>query len=1494
MNTIPVNYNQAYELKQKYFPQLSDQEAAENLKALTSTDDAEYDYSSLYNTNPLIKGRAAINRAISSGYESTVEPLITAALGDTAAGRIANKIGRGIAEGLPELGAIIATHGKGAGKATRFLGDLAAGGSAFAQRYAETGDPTSSTVAALSTGLTPAVYAGASKAVGKLPSLATSPTASTVTSGALTSLATTTPDIAYSPRAVSAPSSSLIPVRTYEQNVDILDVPEAAERLSEFAKSPEDVTAVAIGSIVPDVLVGAQARSRLKTEKLNDLARANIESATSETKNYREYLNENNIPTPKFATELDLNNAYTRLITEGGQSQVDIIKQLFNNVNPSKLTKEEQAFKTRLNENKLNPDDITYITRPVDTIENNFSQKILSDLDRVISDTELTSYEPKKENWFSQKVSGALRLLSNAHQATEAIPAAREVIETYANQRINADNNVRSVMEKLGQDENNTRTTTDSYNNITNIVKRLNNDSSFNKTIGDFMYNLNKELYTETVNPETGELIRTRKTMFNDMPSLSTEDIIRMSGNSLSTNEATFIKRLISTPLENAKNIFDANSTVAQVATAEQLLGSFPQIKDRASALRLSEDLYKQARSEVFTALRTDSIQHNRQGSAQAVANLTKYIEDYLYQNVADKSVIHNQAEALAQTIFSSEKALAKSYMYNSMLGYSSMSRRGEKYGLAYNDNSGSPIYEGFSDKKAWEKRLNELKKDNSIEPTSIKEIDNTAIDYTNYDHLSDIQAENFRREINSIRSELRDYLANTNVDLKQIDPDKILSSIADRTENYFKEAQGLISRSNLELRQSLRRKLVAGAKGSDIVNNAIEAAQSAARRASYIADNAKIDYLSRDKTITDNPAIKDYLDEKRRYMLNNELSEWAPARSLATMYFLVGSSSYILANAFQIPTLGTSLWRSATGRSLADFGKSVKQAFSVVKDFNSPVTRTLSKQSKELLPYLKSLEEAKVFDQHFTDEITALRNLEQGLDDIENKPTIQKLINKGLYDTTDWLTQIITAVETNNRKLAATAYLVSENNYKPLSTRSKRDVQIVLNNAAKFSRDVNFSGGRAQRPLAIQRLGTGFLHGAGLTGMTLANYGLNLATLIGKQIQQAVPGLLDKRAIASKSYKEKLDRTGIFKTLAILGALSGVKNLPGMNLFNSIGQAIGGENYRPSEWIPQQAGNLIEEVLNVLDKDEENSSDESKQYKQQLRNKLVDILQFGLPAAANIHLPNLSSPDILPINALDNPTLLEMMGAAGQAGEKIVNLYKGLRTQDKDLIKRSLPTAFNQLTNTATLATQGTLLNTKEEAITSPSFDRTALETVSPLFGGIPLREAKGREQMWKSSRISREASAARTEFMHLAASAVNDPKRLRQIYDSGVRNGVIAEDETAFAEAVGERLAKRGEKYIDKPNPVIRTAIEEAMARYGQNPKYLSQLTKIEKAIEVAVKMGSPIALERLFDRLEKVDLEKSYWIERGVSPDIIDAFRAENLPISETNLRSFLPAK
>nr|DAP02197.1 MAG TPA: hypothetical protein [Caudoviricetes sp.] len=1491
MATIPVNYNQAYELKQKYFPDLSNEEAAEALSVASQNPadpDTKFDFSSLETASSLVRGRAAINRALTGGYQEYAAPLVSAALGEGAVGRVANRIGEGITSSIPEVAALVLTHGKDKGLISRMFGKAVAGVGAHSNVLAETGDPTSAMTAGLTMGVTPSIAGGLTRAFSKLPVVASSPTATNVLAGLATTALTSPADIALSPRA-SAHSSPLGDIRSYER-VSPSDTEAMAERFN--ALTGEDLATIVGSSIVPDTIIGAQmARSR-KAVKLDDAARQAIQSATAETKDFRKVLSDYGIPTPQGANEIDITNAYNRLITEGGASQLDIIKQLYQSVDQAKLSPAERAFKERLESNTLNADDIQFMGDQAKPIENPFIEQALKDFDRMVVDTDLTDYAPEKANKAAQAFGKVTRFLSNAHQATESIPAAREVIDTYAQQKPKADEAVSRALDYFGQGEEGGKSLKDSYNNLTRLVSEADLNPELNKKYSDTLYKLNEMLYKTETNPETGETIRHRLTMFDQLPTLSVEEIQKLAG--LNRDQATFVKRIVSSPIENAKLDLNASSATAQMITAEQLRNAFPTIKDSASALRLSTELYKQARPEVLNAMRAEHVGGGNEPSKIAIQRLSDFIQNTVYSHVKNKSLIKGQADSLAAAIFYNEKALLKSYQYNSMFGYSSLSRKGEKYGLFYKDIQGNPYYESFKDKVALEARQKALKANKEINPESLEPIDKSQIDLSKYDHIADIQAKNFQDEIRTARAELRDYLIKNGNRVFDIDPDGILAELAQREDNFFKVAQSLVSKANLETRTSIARKMVKGATGSEIITNALEAAQRAARRSSYIADNAKIDYLMKDPMIKNNPEMLDFLEQKRRYMQDPNISEWAGIRAYATLYYLLGSGSYIAANLLQVPTLGMSVWRQATGRSIADFGSSLRKAITVVNDYDRPVSRKQSALDKELFPYLKALEERKVFDQHYTEDVESMRKLTRTLGDVLDKTPIFQRVMRSDKDIMHWLTQVITGIETQNRKMAATAYLISENNNKPLASRSRGEIEQVLTNAAKFSRDINFSGGKAQRAQIFQKLaGSKITHGGALLGMTLQNYAANLGGLIANQLKKSIPGLESKHTIASKSYKQNYDRLGFAKTMAIITILAGTSGIPGSDIIDTIAKKLLGDDFNAKEIIPNLGGNAVEAVLDYLI-DDETADPEWTEQKRNIRNKFVDALQYGLPSLGGIVFQNLGLSSIGPVNIFDNPSLWDLTGAVGQVATRNYKLLQGLVSGDSNLVKTNLPTALNQLRNFSTLETTGTVYNKKGEPVSTPDGGSGVGRSLAALVSGSPLEVTKRREAAWRQKGIERKAAEGRRRLLGVAVSAVEDPERLQAIYEHGVKKGFIVDDPLKFSLDVGEILAKREGAYTDKPSALTAERVAEIQKRYGVAPAYVGQVHKLERAIEVATALADPTALNTLMERLFKSDFEKDYWTERGVPADVIATFKKVGLPLTEEILSGFLSTK
>lgn len=1469
---VPLNqaklYRDAAIRSGKLSADVSPEEQAQALSQLTSDDNNVYDFSQLHDANPLVKARSWLHENTTGAYDKYVDPLIKQALGDNSVTRVGSNILRGVIDSAPELAMIALTRRKNSASLMPYFGNTAAAVSAGTNAYGETGDPTTAATNAIVTGLTPALVTGAGKVASRVsPSLTSTPLRESLVSGAATNVATSIPSVALTPEMSKLSESGPI-VAT--ERVNPLDLGRAGERLWNTATNPEALAEIAVGGTLMDAAVGYAANRQMKALRENEVARAKLKGISEVQKPVRAILEENGIRVPEAATESDLDVALNRLTISMGADSRQIAKNLWNSTDVSKMSADELAYKQRLDNNELTVDESIKLDEGVYHAGNDLAAKAVYDMENVYNDIDTSTYDPNKANAVSKFVDWVSRGFFNADENTAHNPVAHGAISILKGLESGASRLQNEQLVRIGQNRDGSLTGAEALSNIDNILNSIRGNKDFEQGFQKFLDDGNKSLY-EPMKDDLGNIIyegdkpkMRRKNMFELDPPKSIEQI--MKEYNMTEEQAMFAKNIQNQAIHDAKLRFEANEYSLATKLAEAVASKFN--VNRQKALSATVSFIEAYRPIISRQLRTISGDGITKPTPEFIDFMSKkMLEHFDVKNIDDDTT--SFYTVLSKALLNGESALYSDYAFNGSLGYTSRVRRGD-YSIYYKDADGIPTFKSFGTKKELDAVTAQLDKAGIKYDT----YDAKRTDLPSYDALRIAELANLQREMSRAKHDFQRAL--TPEELNKLSPEtrEIIFDTFDSIERNFTAANNAVAKASLHEKGTLfQRKHVEGATALEMILNTIEKSKQIARSVSYSRDYATLNFLTKDPVLLGDQPLHKYVQEKIDYMNNQDTSEFRPLRSAAVLFYLTGSTSFLFQNLFQVPTLGLARWRNFTGRSSADFVKSMTKASQLIHDYDHLATK-LNKQDPMLLQCMKELEKRGVFSQAYSEEIIGRKQIQRTIGDIDSGNSLAEKVKNKYDDLIDWSTQLITSSEAVNRKWITAAYLISENNYKPLNKRSKSDVEAVLRRASELSDAVNFTGGKATRPYFIQMFGNTKLHGASLAIMALQNYGLNLTAMLTRQLRQAIPGLDSSKRISSKSYKELKDRTGLLKTMLIMQGITGLYGLPGREQFDEIITKMFGEKYRPS----RNAVNTMNSLLEQIGLDEEGEYGSNKVY---VRNKIVDALQYGLPALGDVHLSNLVSNPMSPTALLSDPNASSFLRATGQMFSKVYNFGKAVKDGNVRVASRNLPSALNNVRKMVELADTNTLTGSRGDMYAAPK-QRGLMETVGTLFGGMPLDVAKGLDQNRQEANVTRELNDAKVRLHDLAADLADRPQAVRALYEKAVADGVILPDETKFVELVADRLARRDKRYVKEAPLEVRKVIDEIRETFGNNPIYLSRLHELKTALELAIGMGSPRAAAELVEKLFNVDLGKSVLQENGVDGKTYNAMMGRLNPV------------
>lgn len=1504
-NVVNIPYGQAQELLDRFNLrsqfEADPQGVVNQLKLETSDPTTEYNFDALINANPLVKARNWLSRKTASGVEEYVNEPIRNTFGDNTATRILTTAASGLADAAPELAMLIATRGRGAGHVIPKLGTAAAGVSAGVNRYGQIGDTNSALVAGLTTAAMPTVIRGMQKVTAPLTTpLSGAPrTLANFGVGVGGGVASNIPDIAYSPKMTQYTTQEGVPAFAYpETPVRLNDFGEAGNRLVEFAKDPVQVGAMILAEVGGGAVAHRMSKKAIAEAQARE-AHSTVQpiSEPAVATDMKAILTDYGIDVPAGTDVSTIAKAVDQLAVTGTANKNSIQKDIYNSVGKNKLTPEQQSKLAALEENDdlLNvvASEAANVKLPESSMNNGHADYI-----RAVEDIN-PDYDPTavSKSPIRNAMAKIFDLALPLNQRVADNPVAKAIYQKLADTRAQSDKKVNDIWIKLGQNADGSFTPTEALTNTKNILTRMATDSKFADTVGKIYLDNQERLLRNDVKKVGNKEVSTtkRREVFDQLPQRSIEELQSTYG--ISKDVATFVHNTENLPVQLAKDTFDTNSFRIENIMADKLWQKFPERGNIVKQLELAKQLNEAAKKRAgeYVILRK---QRERNANApkvdkeQAIADLAiEYYNKFLFPERAASGADvlpadFNTAYSLALVNFEAQRANFNTYIHNSMTGYAPMTRNG-RYQVAWTEAGSTPGLSGFKDKAAATAFAKKLREQGA---TSVIETD---VEYNPKFWESRIAFEQAR----SFRKDLSETINNIRGIVDKIDPSVIDESLVNELNGLAKEVEvdytdigKYLSSFDLLKTTTLERKNIQGANGVDLVKNLLTLSEAMTRANESKRTNSLINLMMKDPTVANDPNMFRLLENKINYMRNRDLAEFQPVRSVATTWYLAGSLGYLAANMAQVPIFGASTWRGRTGRSLANFVKSATEATKVIHDYDHSIKP--SNKDNILFRILKQAENDKVFDQKYSEETYGRRIMREGIADLDTPPTAGEKFHRKLDNVMDWITQIITDVEVLNRKWAFTTYLVSENNYKPLSERSPQEIARIYQNAREFSdNDVNFTGGKAVRPDFIQRAGKAgsFLHGTVLSSMALKNFQLNVGGVLLRQLKQSMPKSLVSKSTASKQFLENRSAAGLLTTLTVLGALAGFTGIPLTRELDSIIVKLFGEKNRPSRKVTSNLADLFEEAAELLDKEEETDDPEYNERIKARRAKILDYMNYGLPALTGVHMQNVGVGQISPIDPNDS-SIVKYLGAPASMVQGFFEGSKAGWSGDWETFKRNAtPSALKNVLNFIDVISKGQMFNRKGEALTNPNEISGVAETIAPLFGGVPTQVAKQRSQSFETQNFEREMNSERSTLYEMLSHLTSRPEQLAKAMRKAVEKNVISldtdEEVDGFYRALAERAVKQRERVDDLSS--ARYAQDTAQIARERNTSQIgmAELDRILAQIRIASSVGDWKPAMRYAQKISAQQAIAKHLIrEKGMRPEVARLLLKENKTIDD----------
>lgn len=358
-----------------------------------------------------------------------------------------------------------------------------------------------------------------------------------------------------------------------------------------------------------------------------------------------------------------------------------------------------------------------------------------------------------------------------------------------------------------------------------------------------------------------------------------------------------------------------------------------------------------------------------------------------------------------------------------------------------------------------------------------------------------------------------------------------------------------------------MRREDVAGFNPNDYLANIYEYARRQNARTQREITKAKINMQLMDPFYAQHPDLHDLVKSNKDYVLNGTQGDWAAFRNLTNTWQIGGSVHQLAMNGFQQVQNGIPMMIERMTSSGKNFGpvdasallaKSVKESAGwflngEVKG-DSQLSELLAVAKKEGITTPNSIEMVLPKDAMHTDAIAQLSDI---LSDGKavNPVVIAARVNalRGFGMLQNILRSTAALGESINRNIS---FIQGVEMARRLGIKDEKK---IFDFASRFTNDVNFEGGKANRPGFVRDIygETGMqkaLHGAALTMLSLRGFTLNH---IGQVIQLMRDNKLgqwdyslDKRVDRRKSYKAGITAIA---ALALIGGASGLLGVKDM-----------------------------------------------------------------------------------------------------------------------------------------------------------------------------------------------------------------------------------------------------------------------------------------------------------------------------------------------------------
>ena len=1393
------------------------------------------DFSELVNAPKLRQWRGELADWTERNYNDWVREPVYDTFGENSATRVLTAAGEGILQSLPDFIPMIATRGRG--NIGRFLGTGTSAYSAGASTYNETADPASAMASVVGTALVPGVtnsLTGAVKRMFRSGSHLRDAALGGLVGGA-TGLGQDVIESGFMPNVDVEPLTRDIQIGVPNEQVSLTDIEGWRSRVSDrfdltSREGLENLAVIALSEFAPSAVgalqeIGDQRLANVVRERAKDAALNEVNT------NPRNSLGESGLDVPDGIASNIVDMLYQQYNINPADKPL-IQRKLYEAVPENQLTREQKNALEALQDPTRFDQEVLKAAYEADSNRSTGDDtwdRIQVAVANAVGD--MTPAPNKPESYLSRLLNKGSRWLFDSTVSVQTNPMARAINDEFGTLQARIDNKKADIYQSLAPDAVNS---SDAITKVAGFFSRYQSNRNNLKTIQDQIAderqrNMYREV-TRTRDDGTTYTERVRLNPYDDIPLLTIDERVQRG---MSPEDAAISYNIDMLSTRLAIDSYNTMHNIAINKLAKTIKQSIPEITladSRAKAAEIAQ-FAKMLAGESIAEKQAIANNHFNPEASRGEEGRALSLGDKILKTLYNGDESHrNTANRLGSVAYSMELGNLMQYAKNKREGYMPAIRRG-KYKVAWTEPDGTEGFSGFDSPRERQDLIQRLRERGVSDIKEISDFRNKKeyISAEAFNKISELK-QNIDATINRL-SRLSPSVEGLEGDAATRLANELKQSIDEFRAEYDKNASQL-SGANITQLTQLERKNIAGARPSDYLPNLFELSEATIRSNAHRETASAVRMMLEDDSFKTDTDLRDYLQARLNYLNDPNTSEMAAARTLVSLNFLAGSASFITNNLFQIPMIGSGLWRLHTGRGIGDFTASLVEATRMYNDY---VHHTDPKSlSKTMRSFMARAQKENRFDIYQTAEMFAL---DQAMSDYANmvnpdtKTRAKRIKDNLLY----YATLVPRAVETTNRATAFLQYLISENKAKAFQNRSPAELEQVYKDAVNYTDAVNYRGGKTTRAglfMGAEGLGgRSKLRGGILASFSLLNYVRNMFGTLVELGRDAIPGFRDKSYVRSKRYRDNMSRRAALTGLAATIAIAGFSGVPMAKTLDNILAELFGEEERPTKKFREGINGIAQAVS-----DDPNA--------QEYAMMISDALQYGAPSLGGLYLPGTAADNIVPFDPRE--TLIGNMGAFGSLIESYAKAGKSLFNRDFISAWNEIkPTAIKQLDRASNALFQGKTVSGRgkvyDENLSVP-------EQIATAIGASSLDAQKQRDAEWHNYLGSKQLADRKRSIMDslaiLAKQNGGNPEALAQRIQELVNDRKITfntvRDATEFYKSLANRTIPMYRTAQGSATSEERDLMHSIFNSYGIPPNEITEWDRTVEAFRIASSLG------------------------------------------------------